>query len=113
MLLIWSGWGILVLPVVMGTAIAVGALGGLALRALNHPELTFLAVSLGLFAAAAANWLVGRRLNGTPPRELIDPTTNQRVLLHRLHRLFWIRMEYWSLPVALAAFAPLLALRNL
>ena len=69
--------------------------------------------SLGLLAAAATNWLIGRRLNGTPPRELVDPTTNQRVLLHRLHKLFWIRMEYWSLPVALAAFVPLLALRTL
>lgn len=113
MLFVWSGWGILVLPVVVGTAVTVGALGGLALRALGHPELVFLAVSLGLFAAAGANWLVGRRLNGTPPCELVDPATNQRVLLHRLHRLFWIRMEYWSLPAVLAAFAPLLALRNL
>lgn len=113
MVLIWSGWGILVLPVVVGTAVAVGALGGLALRALGHPELTFIAISLGLFTAAAANWFVGRRLNGTPPRELIDPATNQRVLLHRLHRLFWVRMEYWSLPVALAALVPLLTLRNL
>ncbi|SFM72548.1 hypothetical protein [Methylobacterium pseudosasicola] len=113
MLLIWSGWGILVVPVIVGTAVVVGALSGFALRALGHPELTFVAVSLGLFAAAAANWLVGRRLNGTPPRELIDPVTNQRVLLRRLHKLFWIRMEYWSIPVALAAFVPLLALRNL
>lgn len=113
MLLIWSGWGILVVPVIVGTAVVIGALGGFALRALGHPELTFVAVSLGLFAAAAANWLVGRRLNGTPPRELIDPATNQRVLLRRLHKLFWIRMEYWSIPVALAAFVPLLALRNL
>ena len=113
MLLIWSGWGILVVPVIVGTAVVVGALGGFALRALGHPELTFVAVSLGLFAAAAANWLVGHRLNGTPPRELIDPATNQRVLLRRLHKLFWIRMEYWSIPVALAALVPLLALRNL
>ena len=113
MLFVWSGWGILVLPVVLGTAVAVGALGQVTLRGLGHPELAFLAISLGLFAAAAANWAVGRRLNGTPPRELIDPATNQRVRLTRLHRLFWIRMEYWSLPVALAALVPLLALRNL
>lgn len=113
MLFIWSGWGILVLPVIFCTAILVGASGGLALRAAGHPELTFLAVSLGLFAAAAANWYVGRRLNSTPPRELVDPATNQRVLLRNLHKMFWIRMEYWSVPVALAAFLPLLALRNL
>ena len=113
MLFIWSGWGIVVIPVVVGTAVAVGALGGLALRALGHPELTFLAISLGLFAAAAANWIVGRRLNGRPPSELIDPATNERVLLRRRHALFWVPVQYWSVPVAIAAFAPLLALRNL
>jgi hypothetical protein len=43
---------------------------------------------------------------------LLDPATGQRVLLHRLHKLFWIRMECWSVPVALAALVPLLALRN-
>ena len=113
MLFIWSGWGILVIPIVVGTAVVVGALGQLSLQALGHPKLAFLAFSLGLFAAAAVNWFVGRRLNGTPPRELVDPATNQRVLLHRSHKLFWIRMEYWSVPVALAALVPLLALRNL
>jgi len=113
MLFIWSGWGIVVIPVVVGTAVAVGAVGGLALRALGHPELTFLAISLGLFAAAAANWIVGRRLNGRAPRELIDPTTSERVLLRRRHALFWVPVQYWSVPVALAALVPLLALRNL
>lgn len=113
MLFIWSGWGILVLPIVVGTAVAVGALGGVVLRALGHPELTFIAISLGLFAAAAANWIVGRRLNSRPPRELIDPTTNQRVLLRRRHALFWVPVQYWSVPVAIAALVPLLALRNL
>ena len=113
MLFIWSGWGIVVIPVVVGTAVTIGALGGLALRALGHPELTFLAISLGLFAAAAANWIVGRRLNGHPPRELIAPATNQRVLLRRRHALFWVPVQYWSVPVALAALVPLLALRNL
>lgn len=113
MLFIWSGWGILVIPMVVGTAVVVGAIGGLALRAVGHPELTFLAISFGLFAAAAVNWLVGWRLNGTPPRELIDPATNERVLLRRRHALFWVPMQYWSVPVALAALVPLLALRNL
>lgn len=113
MLLIWSGWGILVVRIVIGTAVIFGALIQISLQALGHPELAFLAFSLGLFAAAAANWVVGRRLNSTPSRELIDPATNQRVLLTRRHALFWIRMEYWSVPVVLAAFVLLLALRNL
>lgn len=38
------------------------------------------------------------------------PATNRRLLLHRL---FCVRMEYGSVPAALAAFVPQLALRNL
>jgi hypothetical protein len=83
MLFIWSGWGIVVIPVALGTAVA------------------------------AATWIVGRRLNTTPPRALIDPATNARVLLRRRHTLFWVPAQYWSVPVALAAFVPLLALRTL
>ena len=109
---IWSGWGILVLPVVVGTAVIVGGLIQLGLDATGHGNLAFLAFSLGGFAAAWANWVVGRRLNSRPPRELVDAKTGQRVVLHRLHKLFWIRMEYWSIPVALAALIPLLALKS-
>ena len=93
MLFIWSGWGILVIPIVVGTAVVVGALGQMSLQAIDHTDLTFLAFSLGLFAAAATKWIVGRRLNGNPPRELLDPATIQRVLLYRSHKLFWIRIE--------------------
>ena len=113
MFVVWSGWGILVLPVVGGTALAVGGPIGAVLNATGHGGLMFLAFSAGLLAAAAANWFVGRRLNSRPGRELLDPRTGERVVLRRVHRLFWIRMEYWSIPVALAALGPLLALRNL
>ena len=112
MFLVWSGWGILVLPIVFATFVAVGGLLQWLLTAANRPDLAFLAFSAGLFAAAAVNWLVGRRLNNQPGRELLDPQTQQRVILRRVHRLFWIRMEYWSVPVALAALVPLLALRH-
>ena len=113
MFLVWSGWGILVLPIVFGTAVAVGALLQWALAAASRPDLAFLAFSAGLFTAAAVNWQIGRRLNSRPGRELLDPKTQQRVVLRRVHRLFWIKMEYWSVPVALAAMIPLLALWHL
>ena len=112
MFVIWSGWGILVLPIVVGTSVAVGTLIQLTLTAMGHPEFAFLAFSAGLFAAAAVNWMVGRKLNGQPSRELVDPRTQERVILRRRHALFWIPVQYWSVPVALAAFVPLLALRQ-
>jgi len=110
MFIIWSGWGALTILIVAVVSIVVGALLQLILNALGVPQLAFLAFSAGLFAAAAANWVVGKRLNGTPGRELIDPATGERVLLTRRHKLFWIRMEYWSVPVAVMAFVPLLAI---
>lgn len=110
MLVIWSGWGALTILIVAVVTIAVGAIMQLLLGALDYPQLAFLAASTGLFAAAAVNWVVGKRMNATPARELVDPATGERLLLARTHRLFWIRMEYWSLPVALLAFVPLLAL---
>ncbi len=110
MLLIWSGWGVLVIPIVAVTAVIVGALVQVGLTFSGHPNFAFLAFSVGLMAAAWVNWRVGRRLNGKPPRELLDPRTNEKVLLFRRHRLFWINMEYWSIPVALGALVPLLAL---
>jgi membrane protein DedA with SNARE-associated domain len=110
MFLIWSGWGILTIPIVLVAAVVVG--GGLqaALTAAGRPDLAFLAFFAGGMAGAAANWVIGRRLNGTPPRELLDPRTHERVLLYRRHKLFWIPMQYWSIPVAIAALVPLLAL---
>jgi hypothetical protein len=110
MFIIWSGWGALTIVIVAVVAIAVGAIVQLVLGAMGYPHLAFIAASAGLFTAAAANWVIGRRMNGTPPRELVDRATGERVMLTRSHRLFWIRMEYWSIPVALLAFVPSLAL---
>ena len=110
MLVVWSGWGALTIVIVAVVTIAVGAIVQLFLGVLGHPQLAFIAVSIGLFAAAASNWVIGRRLNATAPRELVDRVTGQQVTLTRRHRLFWISMEYWSIPVALLALVPLLAL---
>ena len=110
MFLIWTGWGILVIPIVLATSVVVGGALQAALTAAGRPDLAFLAFSVGGFAAAAAVWLIGKRMNSTPPRELLDPRTNERVLLFRRHKLFWIPMQYWAIPVGLAALVPLLAL---
>ncbi|KQO92589.1 hypothetical protein [Methylorubrum extorquens] len=86
MLFIWSGWGILVVLIVVGTAIIVVALAQLSLQALDTPNLPLLAFCLGLFAAAL-NLVIDRHLKSSPPRELIYPATNARVLLTRRHAL--------------------------
>ncbi|MFC0385310.1 hypothetical protein [Muricoccus vinaceus] len=112
MLFVSSGLGLLVISMLLVSAVATGALAQTGFTMAGRPDLAFLAASLGLLAAAGVNWVVGRRLNRQPGREMIDARTGERVLLRRRHALFWIPMEYWSIPVALAALVPLLALRG-
>ena len=42
---------------------------------------------------AAANWVVDKRLNSAPLQELLDPRSNERVLLYRRRKLFWSLMQ--------------------
>ena len=46
---------------------------------------------------------MGRKLNGGPTRELVDPTTGERFQFRDSHTLFWIRMEYWAIICAVMA----------
>lgn len=109
MFIIWSGWGFLTIPIVGVVSIVVGVIANLAFAATGSPPQSIvMAADLGLFAGAAANWYIGKRLNNVPGRELLDPATGERILLTRRHKLFWIQMQYWSIPVAVLGLGYLL-----
>jgi hypothetical protein len=101
MIIIWSGWGILVV-VFAGAALVVGLVldQAVGFRA-AHPWLTGLAELL----AAAGVWYVGVRLNTANDRTLLDPATGEQVVLRRRHTFFWIPMQYWAVLVAAGAVA--------
>lgn len=91
-MIIWSGWGILVVPLV---AVSVGILAAVAGAAGMHNIVGMVA---GLVAAAPLTWLLGRKLNGPDAsRTLVDPQTGQTVVLQRRHSLFFIPVQYWSI----------------
>lgn len=102
-MLIWSGWGILVVPVTLLVGGGVTVLLGALLNAAGLDRMVGLALAAGLLAAAAANWWVGRWLNGRPGRVLLDPATGQQVVLRRRHSLFFIPAHWWAVPLAVAA----------
>lgn len=103
MFIVFSGWGLMALPLVAVTGLVVAFLFGLFLKTFGITDPLPFAGPVGILAGAAVNWIVGRRLNSRAPREMIDVRTQQRVNLYRRHSLFWIKMEYWSIPIALAA----------
>jgi hypothetical protein len=99
MIFVWSGLGFLVIPIVFVTSMAVTLVLEKLLGVIGHGEWLTTAIGLGILAGAAANWFIGKKLNSTPPRELIDAKTNETVLLYKRHKFFWIPMQYWSFPV--------------
>ncbi len=108
-MVIFSGWGILVVPITLLVGGAVTALLVALLDAAGLERLGGFAVGAGLLAAAGATWWAGRWLNGGTGRVLLDPATGQHVVLRRSHSLFFVPMQWWAVPLAFAGAFILLA----
>ncbi len=87
-MLVWTGWGILALPL-----FALGGLGGTSLgEALGLQVGNNAGTAVGLLAAAIVTWVLGRRLNR--PRTAFDPRTGAPVTVANLHRLMFVPLQY-------------------
>ena len=55
----------------------------------------------GLFISTGVSsyllWIIGKRLNRNNRRRLIDPKTNEEVILKSNHSLFFVKIEDWGL----------------
>ncbi|MFC0406761.1 hypothetical protein [Roseomonas elaeocarpi] len=100
-MVIWSGWGILTVVIVALVGGSVTAI--LANLAGPGSSAAGYALAVGLLVSAVVNWFVGQRLNAAPGRELVDPATGQRVTLRRRHSLFFVPMQWWSVPLVVVA----------
>lgn len=89
-MLVFSGWGILG---VLIPAFALATFEGIA--SAYDAQWAIPAGFAGILVGSVCVWFVGRKMNGAPPRELIDEYGN-RVAYAREHRLMRIKMEYWA-----------------
>ena len=97
-MIIWKGWGFLAIPIAVGLAFLGGYLGylvGAPFGVDTEKFSTRFGMAVGCTVAAVVNWFFGRWLNHSR-REA------QAGVLNR-HSLFWIAMEYWSVPMLIAA----------
>jgi len=96
-MLIWSGWGILVLIIT-----SVNSFIMLGLVEIITKDTTFYQNNSWLFTVALIIsgiicWFLGKRLNKPPTRILIDKETGQEFRESGgKHRLFFIKMEHWA-----------------
>jgi hypothetical protein len=86
-MIIWSGWGFVVLLIgIAGFGAGIGLL----------PNQELLAVALGTLLAAGGTYGFARLLARKPDCLLIDPATNQKVILLRGDSLFFIPVRFWT-----------------
>jgi hypothetical protein len=100
-MIVWQGYGILV-PVILA---ATWILIPISLRAVI-PDTAFTPYfkyisAFSLFLGALAVWFVGRKLNCGKGLELLNEKTGEKIVLKSKHTLFFIKMEYWSIPALL------------
>ena len=60
-------------------------------------ELSLLALFLPLAVSSFLLWKIGKRLNRKQGRRLIDPETNEEIILKDNHSLFFLKLEYWGI----------------
>jgi hypothetical protein len=107
-MLIWRGWGI----VVFGVAIVAFALGAMIASALGVDDThQLIAIGIVFMPAAVALWYLGKRMNASAVKTLVDPATGEEVRVDRRSSFFFIPVEWWG-PVG-AALGVLLILLGL
>lgn len=100
-MIIWRGWGILV---VLIAAVFTVPLGFLASDLLGN-DAAGLGAGLGLVLGAVGVYFAGRKLNA--PVQGYHPATGEPVVYRNAHTFFFVPMQYWAfiLPVGGVAAA--------
>ncbi|QVQ53906.1 hypothetical protein J4H86_09440 [Spiractinospora alimapuensis] len=112
-MIIWKGWGILVVliavPLAALSSVIAGSIGESVVGPQNADLIAPLGGAVGLAIAAIIVFVLGRWMNAPVPG--YDPQTGQPVYFKNRHSLFFIPMQWWSfllLGVALIfVFGPL------
>ena len=106
-ILIWRGWGILVIPIVaVGFAVAMAIT--IALQSSGLPEhwQDAIGVAVGSVGAGLSIWYIAKAISGKVVRRLVDPNTGKDVLFRRsAGSLFFIPTRYWAFIVIVPGLA--------
>ena len=98
-MIIWNGWGILVLPIAVAT-IGIGALLGAAVGS------SLIGMAIAAIAAGPALWAIGQKFNR--PEQGYHPKTGEPVVYRNRHKLFFVPMQYFAFIVPGFAFYAIL-----
>ena len=94
MFVVWSGKGFLgtLFPLVLSI---FGMFVSESIFGKNHFEVNSI-FGVCFILSSPVIWFVGRKLNSAGERKLIDPSTNEVVIIKNSHTTFWMPLEYFS-----------------
>lgn len=98
-MIIWNGWGILV---VLIAAVFTAPLGFLAAELLGS-DAAGLGAGLGLVLGAVGVHFAGKKLNA--PKQGFHPATGQPVEYRNSHTFFFVPMQYWAFILPIGGIA--------
>ena len=102
-MLIWSGWGLLVLIITGVNAFLIEGITETISKNDTFYQDHSWTFTVVLIISAIMCWFLGRKLNNKSTKVLIDPETGEQYIEKGgRHRLFWIRMENWA-PILVVA----------
>jgi len=102
-MIIWQRAGILGFIVPFGLSI-LADLGFEQFYYKNFYKQSQFAMPLVFVISSVIVFLLGRWLNSSPPKLLLDLESGKIIKQHNSHRMFWIKLEYWGLILFLIAF---------
>ena len=104
-MIVWTGHGYFVAVLVFGMSLVMEFVTENIFQDENYYQQQAWPLAVALTIAGAISYFIGVRLNRRGERRLIDPETNEEVVLAgSSHTLFFIKMHWWA-PILFAAAA--------
>lgn len=100
-MIIWSGYGILVVPVFLASLLGSMVVTSLITGSDEYGRLHNWPSGIGLILGGIVCWFLGRWLRDRGARALVDPKTGQQVIVRRGRSFFFIPMEVWGVLLVL------------
>ncbi|MEZ5856191.1 MAG: hypothetical protein R3D67_16110 [Hyphomicrobiaceae bacterium] len=94
-MIIWRGWGLIVLVITFGCSLIAQLLTDQLLGSAywNAHAWPF---GVAMIVAGGVVWLFSQVLGRGPPRTLVDEQTGERVVVLPRHDLFFVPIKWWA-----------------
>ena len=96
-MLVWQGWGILVVGVAFALIVVVSAIWTVVFGETSVNNNYSVILGVAFLLSSPIIHVLGKRLEARPGRTMIDKETGQEVVLRDAHTLFFVRLRYWAL----------------